>query len=61
MKRYLRFQLYSYPKELEDTVVRLEKQLGLSHSQLFLIAVMDYAKKKGLLKRRLSDGDYCKT
>lgn len=54
MKRYMRFQLYSYPKELEDTIVRLEKQLGLSRSQLFLIAFMDYLKKRGLMKERLN-------
>jgi hypothetical protein len=53
MKRYVRFQVYSCPRQLEDTIVRLEKQLGLSKSQLFLIAFMDYLKEKGLMKERL--------
>jgi hypothetical protein len=54
MKRYIKIQIYSYPKELEDTIVRLEKQLGLSQSQLFLIAFMDYLKEKGILKNAFS-------
>jgi len=57
MTRRKVIQVY-VPKEVEPFILRLERELGLSRSDIFFIAFMDYLKeigllKTGLLKRRI--------
>ena len=42
------------PKELEPLILRLEKKLGLSMSDIFLIAFMDYLKEIGMIEETFS-------
>ena len=49
MARKKVIQVY-VPKEAEPLILRLEKELGLSRSDIFFIAFMDYVKEIGLLK-----------
>jgi len=39
------------PKELDPFILKLQKSLGLSISDLFLLAFLDYVKEIGLIKR----------
>jgi hypothetical protein len=39
-----------YPdKDVEAFIVRLQKRLGLSYSDIFKLALVEYLKKRGLL------------
>ena len=49
MARRKVIQVY-VPKEVEPFILRLEKELGLSKSDMFFIAFMSYLKEIGLLK-----------
>lgn len=49
MARKKVIQVY-VPKEVEPFILRLEKELGLSRSDIFFIAFMSYLKEIELLK-----------